>query len=106
MTMGEGHLISENFFKAIKVSVWKKEIAVMEKEKEERVSKEKVEREAHVILFQAKGPTTYLSTKLLVLMKWCQVPLNEVSGKNSCLACWMEILETRLDPPAFLNWTD
>ncbi len=84
----------------------KKEITKKEKEKEYRISCEKIEREARKILCLAKGPTTYLSSKLLVLLKWYQVPLKEVPGKASRVVRWADILEQRLQPPASSKWTD
>ncbi len=83
---GGGHLTSDDFFKAMEVGVWKKEIALMEKDKEERIFAAKIQKEAHTILCLAKGPTTYLSSELLVLLKWYQVPPKEVPDKTTCVA--------------------
>ena len=78
-----------------------KQIAAAEKDKAYQVSMEKIEKEALAIQAGPKDPKDYLVQELDVLLKWHQVPMKDVPGKQKKIAKWSEIMGSTKPPPHF-----
>ena len=60
---------------------------------------EKIEKEALAIQAGPKDPKDYLVQELDVLLKWHQVPMKDVPGKQKKIAKWSEIMGSTKPPP-------
>ena len=96
---GGSHLTHDDMFVAMEIPVKNKQIAAAEKDKAYRVSMEKIEKEALAIQAGPKDPKDYLVQELDVLLKWHQVPMKDVPGKQKKIAKWSEIMGSTKPPP-------
>ena len=63
---------------------------------------EKIEKEALAIQAGPKDPKDYLVQELDVLLKWHQVPMKDVPGKQKKIAKWREIMGST-KPPHYIR---
>ena len=66
---------------------------------------EKIEKEALAIQAGPKDPKDYLVQELDVLLKWHQVPMKDVPGKQKKIAKWSEIMVSTKPRPPYQKWT-
>ena len=102
---GGGHLTSDDMFKAMAIPIRQKEIDATEKDKEFRVSMEKLEKEARGILCLPKVTDTYVGRELDILLKWYGTPSLAKLDVPSKKAEWQQILDEKREPPTYEKWT-
>jgi len=95
-----------DMFKAMEIPIRQKEIGVIEKDKEFRVSMEKLEMEARAILCKSKGPGTYIGRELDVLLKWYGCKMSDFNNVGQKKLEWQSILDEKRDPPPYEKWTE
>ena len=89
------------------VPEWKRKIKVMEEDKQKRQDKAKLhEKAAHIFAETLGGTGNLVIAKLDQLLKWHDVNLKELKGKNEKVAKWKQILERKKPPPSFNVWAE
>jgi hypothetical protein len=112
MATGGSHLMTEDFFKSVKVPRRENKIKAMEMNKSERIKGEQLRQDAEAILVAKSDALTNMqynvmnTTELETLLKWHNVPKATKEKKASMVARWAMIWEGRLKPPFFEAWTD
>ncbi|KAL7547201.1 hypothetical protein ACHAWF_012801 [Thalassiosira exigua] len=82
------------------------EIKLMVKDKEVRQLKEKVEREAWVVIMQPKSFEDYKEKDLVPLLTWYDIQRKEWGDKPKKLWLWKDIVEKGTQLPSYEKWTE
>jgi hypothetical protein len=112
MATGGSHLMTEDFFKLVKIPLRKNKVKVMEMNKLKRIKGDQLRRNAEEILVAMrdvlanKQYNVLNAAKLETLLKWHNVPKAHTEKKAGMVARWAAIWEGGLKPLFFEVWTD